>query len=207
MKAFFPDFIFVYGDAEFTPDLHTPGGLVSLALHSELGDRYMVNADADREAFCADDFRRDHIWSKLPLLPDGSLDRSHPNVMSHEDIADVVAAHFDMLTGGAKYRKRIGFVADHGTQDMQRIHNLFKNDWFGRMPVSVPRRPFIDIATLEDLAGVEDGRLSDGTPLPQNDPNEIHHALVDAKWDREVHEFLMKRSKAVRIASGVERVA
>jgi hypothetical protein len=207
MKAFFPNFTFLYIDAEFTPDLHTPGGLVSLALHSEeYGDRYLVNADADREAFCSSDFCRDHIWSKLPLNPDGSLDRTNPSVMSYEDMADAVEAHFYALTGGAKYRQRVGIVADHGTQDMQRIHSLFGNDWFGRMPVTVPRRPFIDLATLEDLAGVEDGRLPDGTPLPEKDPNTAHHALVDARWDREVHEFLLEHSRAVRVASGVERL-
>jgi hypothetical protein len=206
MKAFFPDFTFVYNDAEFTPDLHTPGGLVSLALHSEQGDLYLVNADADREAFCSNDFRRDHIWSKLPLNPDGSLDLTNPSVMPYEDIADAVAAHFYALTGGDKYRQRIGIVADHGTQDMQRLHNLFGNDWFGRMPVTVPRRPFLDLATLEDIAGVENDRLPDGTPLPEKDPSAAHHALADARWDREVHEFLLEHSRAVRVASGVERL-
>lgn len=206
MKAFFPNFTFVYNDAEFTPNLHTPGGLVSLALHSEHGDLYLVNADADREAFCSNDFRRDRIWSKLPLNPDGSLDLTNPSVMSYEDIADAVAAHFYALTGGAKYRQRIGIVADHGTQDMQRLHDLFDNDWFGRMPVTVPRRPFLDLATLEDIAGVEDDRLSDGTPLPEKNPDAAHHALTDARWGREVHEFLLEHSRAVRVASGVERL-
>lgn len=206
MKAFFPEFTFVYVDTEFTPNLHTSGGLVSLALHSEHGDLYLVNADVDHEAFCSSDFCRDRIWSKLPLNPDGSLDLTNPSVMSYDDMADAVAAHFYALTGGAKYRQRVGIVADHGTQDMQRIHDLFSNDWFNRMPVTVPRRPFLDLATLEDLAGIENGRLPNGMPLPEKDPNTAHHALADARWDREVHEFLMRNSRAVRIASGVERV-
>lgn len=207
MKAYFPDFTFVYTDAEFTPDLHTPGGLVSMSLHSERSSIYLINADADREAFCASDFRRDHIWSKLPLLADGQLDRTHPAVMRYSDIADAVAVHFDTLTKGRKYRKHVGVIANHGTQDMQRIHDLFGNDWFDRMPASVPRRLFADLATLEDLAGVEDGRLPDGTPMPTQDPSTAHHSLSDAMWDREAHEFLMEHSQAVRVASGVERMA
>lgn len=206
MKAYYPDFTFVYGDAEFTPELHTPGGLVSLALHSEHGSLYMVNADADREAFCASDFRRDHIWSKLPLRGDGNLDLSHPAVMRYSDIADAVAVHFDTLTGGQKYRKRVGFIANHGTQDMGRIHALFNDDWFGVMPPSVPRRPFADIATLEDIAGVEDDHLPNGLRLPELGADEAHHALRDARWDQDVHEFLMEHSQAVRVASGVERL-
>lgn len=204
MKAFHPEFTFVYGDAEFTPNLRTPEGLVSLALHSERGSVYMVNADVDREAFCADAFCRDHIWSKLPLLDDGNLDTDHFNVMPYRAIVGMTSQYFRELAGGQHYRKRVGFVADHATQDMQRIHDLFDNDWFNVMPESVPRRPFIDLATLEDLAGVEDGHLPDGTKLPEKYTEMAHHAAYDAEWDREVHEFLMRHSRAVRIASGVE---
>lgn len=207
MKAFYPEFTFIYGDAEFNPKAHGSKGLVSLALHSEHGSFYAVNADVDREAFCSNDFCKEHIWSKLPLHSDGFLDLAHPSVMPYDDIADAVAAHFYALTGGRHYRKSVGFVADHGTRDMQSIHDLFDNDWFNVMPEYVPRRPFQDLATLEDLAQVEGGTLPTGIPLPRKDPDKAHHALYDAQWDREVHEFLMQHSQAVRIASGVERVA
>lgn len=207
MKAFSPDFTFVYGDAEFTPNLLGPEGLVSLALHSEHSTAYMVNADVDREAFCASVFCKDHIWSKLPLLGDGSLDREHPSVMPYAEIAKRTAEYFDKLANGRRARESVGFIADHCTQDMQRIHTLFKNDWFETMPASVPKRTFMDLASLEDIAGVVDDRLPDGTALPPKDPAQAHHALYDAQWDREVHEFLLAHSQAVRIASGVERLA
>lgn len=207
MKAYHPGFTFVYGDAEFTPDLHTPGGLVSLALHSERGSIYMVNADADREAFCSNDFCEKHIWSKLPLRPDGSLDLNHVHVMPYGRIAETVAGYFNLLTGSRKYRQHVGFIANHGTQDMGRIHALFKDDWFDVMPPSVPKRPFQDIATLEDIAGVEDDHLPSGLRLPELGADEAHHAMNDAMWDRDVHEFLMQHSQAVRVASGVERLA
>lgn len=206
MKAFFGDFTFVYIDAEFTPNLHAPGGLVSLALHSEEASVYMINEYANREVFCLSDFCREHIWSKLPLRADDSLDTSHPNVKSYAEIADTVSRFFRDLTGGQDYRQHVGIVADHGTQDMQRIHNLFNNDWFGEMPPWVPKRPFLDLATLEDLAEVEDGRLPSGEPLPEKAAEQAHHAMYDAQWDREVHEFLMERSAAVRVASGVQRL-
>ena len=208
MKAFYPDFLFVYGDAEFTPNLHGSRGLVSLALHSTRGSIYMVNADCDREAFCASDFRRDNIWSKLPLHDDGSgfLDLRHPDVKPYDQIAKEVGEYFNRLTGGQHYRKHVGFLADHGTRDMQNIHDLFDNDWFNVMPESVPRRPFHDLATLEDIAGVENGRLPDGTPVPQKAERQAHHALYDAEYDRILHEFLLEHSQAVRIACGVEWV-
>lgn len=204
MKALYPNFMFVYIDAEFAPDLRTPGGLVSLAVYSKQKSLYRVNADADREAFCASEFREKHIWSKLPLCSDGRLNLGHAAVAHYSSIAVAVSAYFYALTGGQDYRKRIGLIANHGTQDVQRLHDLFDNDW-ARMPPWIPRRLFADLATLEDLAGVEDGHLPDGTPLPELDPADAHHALKDAEWDHRVHEFLMERDRSVRIASGVER--
>jgi hypothetical protein len=205
MKARFPDFEFVYGDAEFTPDNHMPSGLVSLALHSRRGSIYMVNAEADREGFCSSEFRRDHIWSKLPLLADGSLDLDDKNVVPYAVIKQAVNGYFRDVTGSRHYRSTIGFVADHGTRDMGSIHTLFRDDWNPDvMPEWIPKRPFADLATLEDLAGVEDDHLPNGLRLPWSDPEKAHHALYDAKWDREVHEFLLEHSRAVRVASGVE---
>lgn len=206
MKATFPGFQFVYGDAEFTPNNHLATGLVSIALQADYDWLYLVNADASQENFCADPFRRDHIWSKLPLRADGTLDRSSPHVVPYTSIQSAVGSYFNGLTDGQKYKNRIGFVADHCTQDMQRIHNLFDNDWFGVMPPSVPKHPFVDLASLEMLAGVEDDHLPTGLRLPEKYAERAHHALYDARWDKEVHEFLMEHSRAVRVASGVERL-
>lgn len=204
MKATFPGFEFVYIDAEFTPDNHTPGGLVSFAAHSASGSLYLVHRGADRKDFCSAPFREEHIWSKLPLLPNGEIDPASEHVMPYEQIAVEVARYFSFLTGGQNYRKHIGVIADHGTQDMQRLHNLFGNDWFGRMPSSVPKRPFHDLATLEDIAHVEDDHLPSGLRLPEKYSEKAHHALYDARWDKEVHEFLLEHSRAVRVACGVE---
>jgi hypothetical protein len=123
--------------------------------------------------------------------------------MPYAEICAWTSNYFRDLTKGRNYRESIGFIADHGTQDMQRIHNLFRNDW-GSMPPWIPKRPFADLASLEDLAGVRNDRLPDGTPLPGRDPELAHHALYDAQWDREIHNFLLERSRAVRVASGVE---
>lgn len=206
MKATFPGFEFVYSDSEFTPNNHTPGGLVSIAFQDDHGWLYLVNADADREDFCSDSFRRDHIWSKLPLRADGSLDRSSPYVVPYTAIKSAVGSYLDGVADGQRYKYRIGFVADHCTQDMQRIHNLFDNDWLNVMPQSVPKHPFLDLASLEMIAGVEDDRLPSGLRLPEKDADRAHHALYDARWDKEVHEFLMEHSRTVRVASGVEKL-
>lgn len=204
MKATLPGFEFVYIDAEFTPNNHTPGGLVSFAAHSDKGDLYLVNQGADQADFCSSEFREKHIWSKLPLGENGQIDPNGQHVVPYHQIAVEVARFFTFLTGGRGYRKSIGIIADHGTQDMQRLHNLFDNDWFGRMPSSVPKRPFHDLATLEDIAHVEDDHLPNGLRLPEKYAERAHHALYDARWDREVHEFLMNHSRAVRVACGVE---
>jgi hypothetical protein len=208
MKAFFPDFTFVYIDAEFLPNDHSPYGLISLALHSERGSKYMVNENVNSRLtdLRAIPFQREHILPKLPLRPAGDLDTGHPDVYTYRDMAEEVGEYFHAMTGGRNYRKHVGIIADHGTQDMQRIHNLFGNDWFGRMPPSVPRRPFADLATLEDLAGIEGGNLPNGIPMPEQASETAHHAMADAQWDREAHEFLLEHSQAVRVASGVERL-
>ena len=206
MKATFPGFEFVYGDSEFTPNNRMFDGLVSTALQAPSSHLYLVNADVNREAFCENPFCRDEIWSKLPLRADGSLDRSNPAVVPYSVIQSAVGSFFDTLTDGMRYKNRIGFVADHCTQDMQRIHDLFENDWFGVMPQSVPKHAFLDLASLEMIAGVEDGRLPNGLRLPEKYAEKAHHALYDARWDREVHEFLLLHSRAVRVASGVERL-
>ena len=206
MKATYPSFEFVYGDSEFTPNHRMSDGLVSTALQAPSTHLYLVNADADREAFCENPFCRDEIWSKLPLRADGSLDRSNPAVVPYSVIQSTVGSFFDSLTDGARYKNRIGFVADHCTQDMQRIHDLFENDWFGVMPQSVPKHAFLDLASLEMIAGVEDDHLPNGLRLPEKYAERAHHALYDARWDKEVHEFLMEHSRAVRVASGVERL-
>jgi hypothetical protein len=206
MRATYPDFEFVYGDSEFTPNNRMSDGLVSTALQASNTHLYLVNAEADREAFCENPFCRDEIWSKLPLRADGSLDRSNPAVVPYAVIQSTVGSFFDSLTDKMRYKNRIGFVADHCTQDMQRIHDLFDNDWFGVMPPSVPKHAFLDLASLEMLAGVEDGHLPNGLRLPEKYTEKAHHALYDARWDREVHEFLMVHSRAVRVASGVERL-
>lgn len=204
MKATLPGFEFVYIDAEFTPNNHTPGGLASFAAHSNKGDLYLVNRGVDQGDFCSNEFREKHIWSKLPLGGNGQIDPNHEHVKSYPEIAVEVAQFFSFLTGGRGYRKSIGIIADHGTQDVQRLHNLFGNDWFGIMPPSVPKRPFHDLATLEDIAHVEDGRLPNGLRMPEKDPQRAHHALYDAHWDREAHEFLLTHSRHVRVACGIE---
>ncbi|MCP9209698.1 hypothetical protein [Streptomyces cucumeris] len=209
MKIFHPSFTFVYIDAEFTPDDPSPSGLVSLALHSERGTSYVVNSETDGESFCSVEFRRNHIWSKLPLSADGTLNLDHPDVMPYAAIEQSANAYFYELTEGEDYRKHVGLIADHGTQDVQRLHDLFGNDWQGVMPKWIPRFLFQDLATLKDLAGVEEGALSlpGGELLPVNSPEKAHHALRDAEYDRVLHEFLMEHSRAVRVASGVERLS
>lgn len=207
MKAYIPDFLFAYTDAEFIPHDMTPRGLISLAVHTSRGSIYLINGDMNQEEIrnaqdAGSRWRRENVWSKLPRLADGSLDRMHLNVMPYSDLRNAVATYFDDVTRHRPAREAVGFIADHGTQDMQRVHNLWDNDW-SRMPASIPKRPFQDIATLEDLARVREGYLPNGLAMPVQDSRGQHHALRDAEHDRVIHDFLLEHSHAVRVASGI----
>jgi hypothetical protein len=213
MKERWPDFTFVGIDLEFLRDIPGQPGLISMALAYRDKDHrthslYVINGDVDQDEVLRRPWMVDNVWSKLPLDTDGRyLDLRSSEVQAYYDIPGLVSDFLSPLTDGESYRQHIGLIADHGTQDVQRLHELWGHDWSpGAMPPWIPKRLFQDLATLEDVAGVSEGRMPDGERLPEMDPVNEHVALWDAVHDLDVLEFLLARSRAVRVACGVELI-
>jgi hypothetical protein len=169
----------VYGDAEFHPHRKDNAGTVSFGLTDGAGrDYYAVNAEMDQAAILewGNGFMRNEVWPHLPLLPDGSLDMSHPDVKPISVIAAEVERYFTDTTAADTH-----FYAYYGVQDMDRIHGLYGDNW-QTMPKVIPRAPEDDLSVLARRAG-------DALILPeQTSPK--HHALNDARHDRDMHRSI-----------------
>lgn len=166
----------VYLDLEFLPGITSLRGTVSIGLHDDAGrDYYAVNADLSVAAVRAHPFLREHVWPYLPLTADGELDRSHRSVKSEDEIRSDLEAYF-----GVDGRPDKILYANHGAQDVLRLHAFWGHDW-SRMPDVIP-------TWAEDLKAL---RVRAGDPaLPKQESTE-HHALEDARYNRAMHEALI----------------
>lgn len=175
-------------DCEFLPGDLTPAGLVSIGLTAGPGrSLYAVNAEMDVAEVLRHPFLREHVWPHLPLTPDGFLIRSHPDVLSYEEIQQRVEAFF------AELGDDVTLWVYCGAQDVIRLHTLWGNDW-SVMPDTVPQ-------WADDLARLR--RKAGGAKLPQH-PGRQHHALEDAEHQRRARAYL--RSLA-RHAADIQRSA
>lgn len=171
----------VYLDCEFIPSDPTIGGLISIGLTDDQGrDYYAVNSYLDARTVSSHPWLSKHVWPYLPnCAADGLptwLDIRHPDVKTPKQIrADLVRYFGDH--GPAHLH------CWYGGQDICRLHSLWDNDW-SSMPEDIPRW-FHEIQSLAYQAG--------DPQLPQQDGGE-HHALADAKYNRQLHEFLITRA-------------
>jgi hypothetical protein len=177
---------FVYLDCEFLPADPTTRGLVSIGLTDDQGvDYYAVNADMDTTAVLAVPWMVNNVWPYLPrTMPGvpghrGLLDYDDQAVRPLETIRRDIAAYF-ARTDAAETR----LYAYYGGQDICRLHSLWDNDW-QVMPEAIPRW----FTELEALI-VEAGR----PPLPTQKDGE-HHALADARYNRQLHEFVSRKKR------------
>lgn len=169
----------VYLDCEFLPSDPALSGLVSIGLTDDQGrDYYAVNADADQQALREIPWMVANVWPYLPTVGNGAgLDHAHPDVKPIAQIrADLVRYFCDH--GPAH------LYAWYGSQDMHRLHSFWDHDW-SRMPDDIPCW-FHELKSLAYLAG--------DPQLPQQDGGE-HHALADAKYNRQLHQFLLKHGE------------
>ncbi|MFF9192708.1 3'-5' exonuclease family protein [Streptomyces rochei] len=166
----------IYLDLEFLPKFPSLPGTVSIGLHDDVGrDYYAVNADMDVAVVRDNPFLREHVWPYLPLTADGELDLSHPSVKSEHQIRRDLEAYFD-----ADPRPDKILYANHGAQDVLRLHAFWGHDW-NRMPDVIP-------TWAEDLKAL---RVRAGDPeMPKQESTE-HHALEDARYNRAMHEALI----------------
>ncbi|MFJ2780215.1 hypothetical protein [Kitasatospora sp. NPDC087315] len=164
----------IFLDTEFVTTLPGPEGLLSIALTDEHGhDYYAVNADADFTTARTNPWLTANVLPHLPLTPDGDLDHTHPDVKPRTQIARETALYLRHDNGDAHLH------AWYAAQDVVRLHQLWDNDW-DYMPAYVPRWA-TDIQTLIHLAG--------NPPLLPAQTTPEHHALNDARYNRELHTF------------------
>ncbi|GAA1110567.1 hypothetical protein [Streptomyces javensis] len=188
----------VYLDTEFDPRNPTLTGLLSIGLTDDASpavDYYAVNLDADLDALADHSFIPDHVLPYLPVTiarrPDGSIDQitwdtDHPDCRrygrSATQIAEEVAAYF---TGTVEPE----LLANWGKDDIGYLHRLFGNDWL-QMPPGVPR-------IFTDLE-VERRKL--GAPEPPVQLADEHHALADARFNRDFHSHLERFVESQRVS-------
>lgn len=192
----------VFFDTEFLDDgdrIH----LISIGMVAEDGrELYAVNADMpyfsvrNHEWLCANVLPHlphdyDPAWSGgLHVGPDGLLDYDHPDVQDREVIRNWVRAFFDDTPGSVE------LWAWYASYDFVVLAQLFGPLSAPARPASMPMRPR-DLADLIEAAGVAEADLP-----PQ--PVDRHHALADARWDRDVHRYLTGRARKHRGGLQVE---
>ncbi|MFD5882591.1 3'-5' exonuclease family protein [Streptomyces yangpuensis] len=193
-----PDRI-VYFDTEFDPRNPSINGLLSIGLTdngSPAASYYAINTDADLNALADHTFIVDHVLPYLPVSverrPDGSVaairwvtdDLQYRAYAKPADqIAEEVAAYFP----GDQQPE---LWANWGKDDLAYLHRLFGNDW-GTMPAGVPR-------LFRDL---EVWRQQLGAPEPPVQLGGEHHALADARYNRDFHRHLISFQKLQRIGA------
>ncbi|WP_327066814.1 hypothetical protein [Kitasatospora sp. NBC_01302] len=172
----------VYLDCEFIPSDPSIAGLISIGLTDGQGrDYYAVNSYLDASTVTSHPWLSRNVWPYLPNcaadfgLP-GWLDIRHPDVKTPKQIKADLTRYFGDHGPAHLY-------AWYGGQDINRLHSLWDNDW-SAMPEDIPRW-FHEIQSLAYLAG--------DPQLPQQDGGE-HHALADAKYNRQLHQFLTQRA-------------
>jgi hypothetical protein len=187
-----------YLDCEFIRNDFRPQGLISLGIECDGETYYAVNAEADMSLASLDEearqWVRDNVFPHLPICEDGRLDLTHPDVKPYATIRDEVDTFYKNATGGKKASKTLRLIADHGPQDVVRLHTLWDNDW-GVIPVWIPKKVDYDLGTLEDDLLASRPSFMASPVMPEQNPNERHHALRDAQHDRAMHEFLMGASR------------
>lgn len=193
----------VYLDTEFDPRNPTLSGLLSIGLTDDLSpatDYYAINTDVDLDALAGHAFIVEHV---LPFLPvavvrqeDGSPAgihwlKDHPDFLAYAkpaaQIAEEVAAYFP----GDEQPE---LWANWGKNDLAYLHRLFDNDW-SAMPAGLPCL-FFDL---------EVRRRQLGAPKPPVQLDDEHHALADARFNRDFHTHLKGFEQQQRL--GAEELA
>ncbi|MFF9786343.1 hypothetical protein [Streptomyces nigrescens] len=193
----------VYLDTEFDPRNPALSGLLSIGMTDNARpatEYYAVNLDADLDALADHPFIPDYVLPYLPVKilrrEDDSIDRivwdtDHKDYQQHgrtaAQIAEEVAAYFP----GAE---EPDLLANWGKDDIGYLHRLFGNDW-GAMPPGLPR-------IFTDLE-VERRKL--GAPEPPVQLANEHHALADARFNRDFHAHLERFQELQKI--GVDELA
>lgn len=196
-------------DCEFDPRDMSLTGLLSLGVTDDAGhDYYAINADANLDSLLDHTFIVENVLPHLPVImrrntthastgARGLLrrrrrqhqradrvsaiewDTSHPHyqyVRPAQEIAADLERYFQAPAAPE-------LIAYYGAQDICRLHSLWNNDW-AVMPTCIPRY-FTDLQVLADQLGISQ------LPCQQST---AHHALDDAHYNRETHEYLLRQT-------------
>ncbi|MEU2455884.1 hypothetical protein ABZ605_38070 [Streptomyces sp. NPDC012765] len=180
----------VYLDTEFDPRNPTLSGLLSIGLTDNTNpaaDYYAINTDADLDALADHTFIVEHVLPFLPVSvdrhPDGSpagihWAMNHPDFLAYAEPAAQIAEDLAAYFPGDEEPE---LWANWGKDDLGYLHRLFGNDWEA-MPAGVPRL-FFDL---------EVRRRQLGAPKPPVQLADEHHALADARFNRDFHTHLLR---------------
>lgn len=182
-------------DTEFIEDGRTID-LVSIGIVSEDGrEYYAVNRNVHWERVANPQFSwiRANVWPHLPTTGPGQLPISkyHPDVKDKVQIAEEILK-FVRLDPKADEAPEIELWADYCAYDHVALCQLW-----GRMvdlPSGMPFRTN-DIMQLAQSLGVKE------SAFPKQKPDTIHHALYDARHNREVFSCLVYPQ---RVIAGVD---
>lgn len=161
-------------DTEFFDNRHTLS-LISIGLCAEGKTYYAVDRGMPIRAIMAEtDFLMPEVWPQLPLLRNGDLNYSHPDVKPRDQIAAEVK---EFLAGIPDWR----LVADCAPSDGYAFYNLFEK---GEEP------PGWDWWVYE----LRQEALRLGVELPEQELA-YHHALNDAAGNLKNYKWLQSRDR------------
>lgn len=173
----------LFYDFEFVEDGQTIDP-VSVGMVREDGtELYAVFATADEAALTGDPWLRDNVWVQLPTVPcppghrcltrgHGHLDLDHPAVRPPAQIRNLVG---DFIQDTPD----VQLWADHSAYDHVALAQLW-----GRM-VALPTHVPMFTSELQ-----QEARRLGAAALPAQEPGTQHHALLDARYDRDVALYL-----------------
>lgn len=183
---------FVYLDTEFSTKDLTRTGLVSIALCTVEASYYAVNNDMDIHAIREDPeigpWMTENVFRHIPNHSMHSLDQRTGDVRTYAQIGLDVNAFLRAACNRTGTEEDITVIATCGAQDMVRMHSLLGHSWADHGPW-VPHH-FDDMRRIKRKAGAL-GLLDSG--LPRLDPQDAHHALLDAEHEMAVHQYIRSR--------------
>ncbi len=171
-------------DTEFLENGRTID-LISIGIVSEIGNEYYaVNANMPFDSVMRHPWLPENVVPHLPVLDFGTtrarLDKAHPAVKSQRRIASEVS---QFLLAPDKTE----LWADYAAYDHIVLMQLF-----GRMVDKPEHLPMF----THDLRQ-EYERLGEPEGAPQQHAELEHHALNDARHDRDFYQFLLKHHMKV----------
>lgn len=182
----------VYLDTEFLRSDPHLSGLYSIALTDDQGvDYYACNQQGRPFQLSAEEWMLENVVPHMPMFIDRDLqgrpstvhwDDRHPDyhlVKPAERIRNEIAEYFENTDADVTH-----LYAYFGGQDIFRLHSFWEHDWQA-MPDAVPRW-FYDLKGI----AVQRGNLR----LPEQGEGQ-HNALADARWNRDVHRFLLRATR------------